>query len=310
MAKVQKQRRLGDLYVVGTPVKITGQHGDTLVWMQKLDPVDHDACVRKAKAGRAAARALYKDETSEEYLELIDTIDSVSREALIEQIIGPERDRLLESIRSEMMLGPDSDWAKDDYLSGLYDEWSSTLQARYEDDPDDVDALRVLGEFDRFEKEMEEVAKPQVEALVALWTDTPHERLREKAIESLIDRRLQERWLDEFVRAEVWLSTREPCSGCEAEIEEALRRRAAGEPPESQENLHQDPHPTYYFKDRTEVDRLEPIVRNHLETVYLQLSVDPTEGKDLPETGASSGSSDSSDTEATPASSGPAAVPA
>lgn len=306
----KQQRRLSDLYVVGTPVKVTGRHGDTLVWMQKLDPVDHDACVRKAKAARAAARAIYKDESSEEYLEVVDTVETVTREALVEQIIAPEVERLKESIRSELMMGEDTEWAKDDYLAGLYDEWASTLSARYDDDPDDADALRVLAEFERFEKEFEEARKPQEAQFREMWAATPEQQLHEKAIESLIERRLQERWIEEFVRCELWLSTREPCKLCETEIAEALRRRDAGEPPEDPKNLHQDLHSTYYFKDRVEVDRLEPIIREHLETVYLQLSVDPIEGKDLPETGASSGSFDLSATEATPASSGPAAATA
>jgi hypothetical protein len=311
MGNRSKQRRLGDLYVMGTPVEVTGRLGDvTTVWVQKLDPVDHDTCVRKAKAARARARASYRDTDSEEYLDARDTVESIPRETLIETIISPEVDKIRESVRAELSMGEDSEWAKDDYLSGLYDEWGDALSARYEEDPDDPEALRVLAEFERFEAALKEALDPQVDELRTMWTAADESALQEKALEVLIERQLQERWLEEFVRSEVWLATREACEHCLSEIDEARRRIDAGEPPQDAKNLHQDPHPRYYFVDRVEVDRLPPHVRSYLEAVYMQVAVDATEGKDLPETGASSGSSDSSEAEETPASSGPAAVPA
>lgn len=311
MGNRSKQRRLTDLFIIGTPVRVVGRHDEEIVvWIQKLDPVDHDTAVRKAKAARARARATYQDHTSDEYLEVLDSAQTSTRESLIETIVAPEAEKLKESVTAELELGEDSEWAKDGYLAGLYDELSGGLLARYEEDPDDEEALRVLAELERHDKELTAALEPQLKALRETYEKADIEHIRDKALEAMIERKLQEAWVDEFTRAEVWLACRVACPECETEIAEAVRRVQADEPPQDPKNLHNEPHPKFYFEDRAEVDRLPPWVRNHLEAVYLQLSVDPIEGKDSPETGASSGSSDSSEVAETAASSGPAAVPA
>lgn len=303
-------RTLNDLYVRGTPVLITSPADSVVIWMQKLDPVDHDRCVRKARAARARARATYQDHDSEEYLALVDAAWEAQREDLVQLIIAPEKSKLAQSIRAEMELSEDSEWAKDDYLAGLYQDWTNTLEQRYVEDPDDPEALRVLAELRRFQDEFDAALTPRAQELTEQFGSLPDDAVREKAIEAIVEQRLQEAWFEEFVRSEIWLASRQPCDLCHSELEEQVRRRDAGEPPIAEDNRHQTSHPKYYFADRDAVDRLHEKIREHLEATYLELSVDPIEGKGLPGNGASSGSSEESAPEGIAPSSGPVAAPA
>lgn len=290
-----RRRTLNDLFLIGTPVEVTTSKGSVVVWMQKLDPFDHDRAVSKAKAARARAKATYNDHDSDEYMAVVDTVQQAQRDELVAQVTAPERAKLVESATSEFTLGEDSEWAKDGYLAGLWDEWNAGLSARYEDDPDDVDAKRVLGELTRFDADLEAAIKPQVEQLHGQYESIDDDTLRVKATESLVERQINEAWLEAFTAAEVWLSTRRPCPACERELAEQHRRIDAGEPPLGLDDYHRDLHDGFYFDNVEAVMRLERPVREYLEAIYLQLSVDPTEGKGSPESGASSSSSDSTE---------------
>ena len=62
-----KTRSLKDLYVVGKEVVLTDGEGGVTVWLQKLNPVDHDTALRKANARRGATLAMSRlPEDSEE----------------------------------------------------------------------------------------------------------------------------------------------------------------------------------------------------------------------------------------------------
>lgn len=299
-----KTRTLHDLYVIGETVTFPvpeeqREKPDSPEWVtvyvQKLDPLDHDQAIRRAKAARARKRAVLSDLEGDEYLTLVDTVDMMSAGELIDVAVAKETQELRESGRSEKTLGEDSEWAKDGYLEGLISSWvDNDLEMRLADDPDDVDANQVLKEMARFEEELAQDLAAQLRDLREQYETMDPGELRAEALEQLIDRETQLAFVNEFVRCEVWLSTRLPCNAHCLHVEAGVPAPRA----------HQQRHPDYYFAGRADVERLEAGVMNRLQDAYRRIAVDPTEGKGSRATGASSASSEPSAPEETEPSSG------
>lgn len=297
---VQRSRRsLHDLYVIGETLDIPvpdeqRENPDVpemaTVWIQKLNPLDHDLTVRKAKAARARRRAVLTDVEGDDYMAIVDHCDTLSTAQRVEVVLAEEETELVASLRAEMQYGEDSEWAKDGYLDGLVDEWQGGLGDRFMLDPDDVDARRVLDELERFESVLAADLKPQLADLRELTAQMDPAELRAKALAELIDRECQLAFIEEFLTAQTWRSTRKPCKRC---LED--------DGPTS----HQSSHTDYFFGSFDEVRSLEPVVVGMLQAAYQRVSVDPIEGKGLRATPDSSESSASSAPEETELSSGP-----
>lgn len=293
-------RTLHDLYVLGETVLIPVpdfQREDPdvpeniVVWVQKLDPLDQDVAVRKAKAARARRRAVMSDRDGDDFMAIVDYYDRLTPEQRIDVVVTEEDTNLQNSARAELQLGEDSEWAKDGYLQGLIDSWTDGLEARFVEDPDDPDAKHVLDELNRFEQELAADLVPQRNDLRDMNRQLAPEELREKVIDQLVDQECQAAFISEYVSCQTWLSTRQPCKLC-AELKD-------GQPVS-----HQARHAARLFADREDVDRLEPAISGQLQTAYLRVSVDPTEGKGLRAIRDSSESSEPSDLPETAPSSG------
>lgn len=305
------QRTLKDLYAVGRVVRLPDpKHPDVpiVVWMQKLDPSDHDAALRKANAARARTRVTYQDTDSEEYLALLDQLHGiVDRENMIGYLVAEDTEKILRSCEAELELEDESEWVKDNYLQGLRDAWETggtgadgdarPLRDVYVDEPEHPEVIRVLDEFHRFTAAVNDYAQPRIDDVRAEFEAFDDGTLRDKVLERFIELAAQNAWLREYERCEVWLSTRKPCKDCLLPIDE-----------EAFDPTHDGDHSKYYFEGRPDIDHLNAHVRNQLIAAYANLATDPAEGKDSPGIPASSDSSEPPAPPATAPSSGHAAA--
>lgn len=264
-----KQRRLGDLYVVGKELTLDDGKGPVTVWINKLNPVDHSNALRHANAARARILAAKKDKESEERLSIESDLADQEKEDLITFLVSDVALRRQEAIEAE--LAAEQEWEDKDYLQGLVDSWENGLKDTYAADSEDPEAKHVFEELERWEAVLAERMKAEREALTRDYSEKSEEDLRELTLDRLIQVQGDQAWLEEYHRCEVWLATREP-----------------------------DHHKKKYFANRDEVDDLPNEVLLALVSAYRELTVEPTEGKDSPGTPASSASSESIETETSP----------
>lgn len=304
MVNPKGRRTLEDLRVVGRVAWFEDPEGGdpVVIWMQKLNPAEHEKALRRANAARARARLTFQDLDSVEYLSLVDGVEMQfpTLDAKIAALITEDRAKIETSIESELLLGEDSEWAKDGYIIGLRDEWENVGRDLYIEDENDPVARRILDEFSRFNAAMDALIKPQLDDLrdqyKAMAASAP-ERFQERLLENVVAAAITSAWYEEFVRSEVWLACRLPCDECEAEA----RLDAADEPVEKP---HRRNHKGMWFESRDAVDAVEDADRAALIDIYSEMTTPPSEGKGLPGNPASSNSSASSEPQETePASS-------
>jgi hypothetical protein len=256
-----KKRRLEDLYVRGRELALDDESGDPVqVWLQKINPLDHEKAIRKAGAAKARVMLATRDPNSEEWQEAyVDTLELGSRNALVEYLISEAVVRFRDSKESELAF--EEEWKKEGYLQGLHDAWAGepALKDVYDENPEDEEARRVFLELKRFADQVEEATDAETENLRRDYEERSEEDLREEALKRFLELRAGLAWLREYRRNEIFFATREL-----------------------------DDHRKYYFATREQVDELAPEVFGKLIEGYQDLTVDPSEGKDLPRTLSSS----------------------
>ncbi len=281
-----KKRRLGDLYKRGTTLQVgDGDEADVVeVWLQKMNPLDHETTLRKANAARARIMMIRNNVESEEYLAVYsDVCDFGGRENLINYLVQDALGEKAQSIEAE--LAAEEVWSEDDLLQGLRDAWAGGLADKYADtaagdeSERDPDAVRVFKKLKEFADQVDKALEAESASLTRDYESTSLEELRTIVTRRFIESRANAAWLDEFQSWQLYFGVREP-----------------------------DDHKKRYFEERYEIDELEPEVRRRLREAYEELMVDPTEGKDSPQTTASSASSEQPEVAATDAPSGPMAA--
>lgn len=272
-----KQRRLTDLYVIGDEVVVDDGRGKPIkVWLQKLNPVEHETAMRKASAARAR---VLSGKHAEEIEIAQDEAAQYGREGWIEYLASDALSKKIAALEAE--IGAEEEWSEQDYLQGLKDAWEATLKDALEEDPEDPSALRVRDELDRFRVQLEKRIEQERESLVADYGTREDDDLERRVVDRLLATRADLAWLTEFRKSEVWLATREPGD-----------------------------HQKKYFQGREEVDNLAQQVLVQLMTAYQDLVVEPLEGKDSGAPQASSSSSELPEVEEMDEHSGQEAVPA
>lgn len=261
-----KRRRLEDLYVRGRELSIDdGSNDPVVVWVQKMNPLEHEKAIRKAGAAKAKQLLAVRDHSSEEWQEAyVDVAEFTTREQLIDYIISDEIVQFQEAKEAELSYS--EEWQKDNYLGGLRDAWEDAdnpLSAVYARDPEDEEARRVFLELKRFADQVEEEVGPETERLRRDFENMSEEDLRDKALEKVIELRAGLAWLREYRTCEVLYGVREV-----------------------------DDHRKYYFTHRDQVDALASQVFVQLSTAYNELMVAVAEGKDSAKTPSSSPSSE------------------
>lgn len=263
-----KKRRLEDLYVRGRELSIDDGSGDPVtVWLQKLNPLEHEKAIRRSGAARAQVLLAARDQDSEEWGEAYaDVRDLGDRTILVEYLIADDVVKTRDSKEAELSFG--EEWTKDNFLQGLRDAWEgdgngSGLKERFAVDPNDEEAHKVFVELKRFSDLVDAEAEPEIERLRRDYADISEQELQDKALGRFIELRAGLAWLREFRHSEAYFATRDI-----------------------------DDHRRYYFTERQQVDVLSPEVFNEISVAYQQLMVESAEGKDSPRTPSSSPSSE------------------
>jgi len=293
---MSKRRRLSDLYVVGKHVKINDESGGDPVeiWIQKLNPVEHENALRRASVERAKYLAVVADHESEIWQATWADIHELAptREQLLSIVLQDDLAKARQRIEAE--LADEDEWKEEDRLQSLVDAWQGTSTAtedhnaegereplqnaflRGKTDPDYERAAAVHKELEKFSQQAEHAWNGERDRLFADHRDVPTEELRDRAVETIIEKNAGIEMLKEFETQELFYATRDP-------IDRTKK----------------------YFGTRDEVLTIDPQVRTRLLAEYRTLHVEVQEGKDLPGIPGSSPQSDSSAPEGTPNSSGP-----
>lgn len=287
MPTAKRRRRLGDLYVRGKEVSVDDGEGDSVtVWIQKLNELDRDTLIRRANAAKARYRLEADREEGELYLATLTSIrDFVDREGMIAIIIAEDSAKTRQRIEAQMTHDKEG-WGKDNKIQDLIDAWtgdgdSKGLAAMYAEDENDPEAVRVKGELEAFETDLDNVVREELLQLEKEWADASEADVIRAAAKEVLKRRADEEFMREWQRQQIFYCIREP-----------------------------DDHQARYFGTLPEVDDLHDKVREVLNKECNALFVDPGEGKDSPATPAPSISSEPPVTADPSTPSGPVAVTA
>lgn len=274
-----KRRKLLDLYKRGTEIMLNDGEGDPVtVWLEKLNPLDHDAALRRANAERARILIIRNDHDSEEYLSAYnDAVDFGDRDALIDYLVSIELADKIMSIEAE--LAADEKWSTNNMLDGLRDAWADGLDELYHsaetEEDRDSEAVRVFTALREFSTTVEVHVEKERVRLTRDYETVSDDELRTKVTDAFIETRANTRWLREYQRSLIFLAVRDP------------------------EN-----HKEYYFESRKDVDQLATEVLDPLIDAYDALVVEVIEGKDSPQATDSSVLSERPEGAATDAPSG------
>jgi hypothetical protein len=284
---MKKRRRLGDLYVRGKEVKVDDGAGDPVtIWLQKLNEVERESILRRSNAAKARYLLECEHEEGELFVSTMASVhDYLDHDGMVDVIIAEEVAKTRQ--RTEAQMSTDEEgWGKDEKIKALLDEWVGTdeepgLAAKFAEDENDPVALRVKGEIETYEAELEAEVKVEQERLQREYDSTPDMELSRLATREILKRRADEVLMKEWMRQQTFYCVREV-----------------------------DDHRKRYFGTVAEVDDLHDNVREFLERQCNMMFVEPSEGKDLPETPASSISSEPTPEEEVSEPSGPVAVSA
>lgn len=255
---MRKRRRLADLYVRGKEVTFNDGQGDAVkVWIQKLNAIDREACLRRG----SAAKARYMTEGDTEDSDLFQSAYAqardmgADREGLIAIVIAEDLTKQRQKIEAQLTMD-EKTWGKDNYIQGLIDAWvgddvnPGLAQTRAED-PDDPEATRVIDEIERFETEVNKKLKAYAGQVYKDWTDVTDDTLWHKAAHRLIELQGGDVLNREFERQQVFYCVRDPGD-----------------------------HRKRYFAQVSEVDDLSEDLLKAIVTHYNSMLVDLSEGKD------------------------------
>lgn len=251
-----KKRHLRDLYVRGTLHTIDdGTPGEepVSVYLKKLNLNENEEAIRKANAARAVVIAAIEDPDSDLYKAALGDAAETDRANLIEYLISEPLSKARESAEAE--LGANPEWEDNDYLQGLNNAWMGGLNDKFHEDPEDEEAKKVFEALKRFADEVENVLEGEAKALRRDYEFVTEEELRGKAVKAFLKARSDLTWVDVYRKAELLLAVRNP----------------------------EDPKERY-FEELSEIDELETPVLLDLLRAYRDMTTDPQEGKDLPET--------------------------
>lgn len=251
-----RTRKLTDLYVVGKEVTVDDGQGPVTVWVQKLNPFDHDLAMRKANAKRARVLAMARmPKESEERDEYMNQLFDIARNRTetINFLAAEEVSNNYKAIEAEC--SAEDEWSDEDYLQGLKDAWKDEYFAVYADGPDvDEDrykeAQRISDELSRFDQQVSKEVENRMEMAKKDFEAYPEEKLIHEAVNKLIEAHAEMVWLSEFRRCELWLGVKD------GKTKKPL------------------------FESRHEVDLVATEIISELVRAYAELNVDFVEGKD------------------------------
>jgi hypothetical protein len=284
---VRPRRRLGDLYVRGQETSLDDGSGEPVVfWLQKLNEIERDSVMRRASAAKARFALAAEQEEGEIFVAALGSMrEYIDRQGQINIVIAEDAGKIRERIEAQLSLDEDG-WGKDDKIKSLADAWTGDIEtpglaAAFAEDPNDPEAIRVKGELDAFEADVDRKVEQERADLVRDWETTPDNELELEATRVLLKRQASDAFMREYYRQHIFYSVREL-----------------------------DDHHKRYFGVIGEIDDLDDQVRKFLEDQCIAMIVGPSEGKASPPTPLSSISSETPSEPETAPASGPVAATA
>ena len=264
---MKQRRRLGDLYVRGKEMSFDDGSGEpVVVWLQKPNEIERDSIIRRANAAKARHHLEGQHEEGELFVSTAGSIrEFLDRDGILDIVAAQELFRLRERVEAQFTEDEEG-WGKDGRIKGLLEAWIGTddepgLAATHAEDENDPEAVRVKGEIEAFNADVDARVEEQRADVYREWDDTPEAELVLMAAREVVKRRGDEVFMREWGRQQIFYSVREP-----------------------------DDHHKRYFGTITEVDDLDDRIRSRLDTALSHLVVTPSEGKDLPATDSSNSS--------------------
>lgn len=250
-------RRLEELYALGTVVEITDdgvdENGNPFppveVYLAKLSPALQQRAFDKANAERAKVLAIKRRPDSTEYLSIQADVFDMDREGLEERLLADHMARRRAPLEAKF-IHDNEDWNEDGYVEGLWDAWNNGLKDKYEENPEDPEAIRVKEELDRYEKELQEIIDHEEADFRRYLSKRTEDELQKKVTDQQLKLQADLAFLVEHRYCQVWLATRDP-----------------------------DDHDEKYFETREDVDKLDARVFRALADAYQALEVPADEGK-------------------------------
>ena len=247
-----KTKKLGDLFVRGAEVTVEDGEDSVTVWVQKLNPLQQEKCLRRANGARAkilSVRKLPDDDLDKlsYYYEADELVQD--RDAMLDYLLGEKLATAYQLREAE--LSAQEEWSEDNYLQGLNDAWQDGLKEEFVRDNDDPEAKRVFDELKRFANLVEAEVEKEREHMIREFDDKSDEDLKQMVYDQVIEAAADLEWLKEFRKSEIFFAVRHP-----------------------------DNHNKPYFDRREEVDDLEMEAFASLANAFQEIKVDVVEGKD------------------------------
>lgn len=284
-----KKRKLGDLYVIGKQVTFDDELGDPIVvWIQKLNSTEIDACLVRANAKRAMAERYADDPDSVAYLDTYAEVLKFDSHSLLVEIAIQE-DLADKRQQATAKLEHSEEWGGDDDLvSSLVAAWEGdeetglvALKDVYAEGPESdnplyQEAKDVYDQLDKFDSQVEAAIVDEKDALIRDLATTSMAELTDIVTRKMLKRKATGIFVDEYKLASLWEAVRDD-----------------------------DNRKDRYFDKPDDLTTLQDEVLKRLRLEYDMLEVTTAEGKGLPGNPASSDSSAPPETPETEASSGP-----
>lgn len=283
-----RRRRLADLYVRGKELTVDdGTNDPVVIWIQKLNEIERDSILRRANAAKARHVLECDNEDSEAFIAIYGNVrEFLERDQMVDLVSAEELVKVRQRLEAQALEDDKGEWGKDGKLKNLIDAWTGDdetpgLAKAHAEDPKDPEALKVKGELDRYDAEIEEKVKGEARRLAREWDDATMDKLARAATRVMLDRRADETFIREWSRQQIFYSVRDP-----------------------------DDHHKRYFATVAEVDDLDDQIREFLDQQCTALFVNAAEGKDSPPNPDSSTSSGTPTEAAADPASGPVAATA
>jgi hypothetical protein len=186
------------------------------LWLQKPNPLQQDAAMKKARAKQARIRQKFRDETSDEYLGLREEVEQLGGvEELVDTLLQLEEAKLRQQAYQEVLYSEEvgSDWGTDgksylDLLAAIKDRYDEIMKANEslaEEDKhlaikfqEDEELLRLNAEEAKFEEETAERTAKLLEIERSRLHGHSTEALRQMLFKRMTDTEAGLAWLQEY----------------------------------------------------------------------------------------------------------------
>jgi hypothetical protein len=204
-----KNNTLLELFVTGKEVTISDGDKEATVWVQKINPNEHESLTRKANAARAKMLTMAKDEESDYYQQIVSDVYDMDKDAMASLVANSEimDNRTVQAVESELSEKPE--WKDEDYLQGLRDAWVSGLNVTWLEDPEDEEANRVYEELKRFTEQIAKEVEQRRKDLETEQLNRDIAKLEKAAIDCKIKEEANIEWLKVFRKGQLVYGVRD-----------------------------------------------------------------------------------------------------